>query len=364
MDISVNIKASIDGLISDLQRAQTELKGLVSGNQTVKVGADTSQAKEKIHELGAKVKEVGEGIGDVGKGILSVFGGGVLLAGASGIVGGFEKILEKGKATIEMQENLKIGFRTSGQSAEEAEKSLKANATATAELSNKYALTKGVINEATSAYLRFGGSTDNLKQKQENIIGLAAKLGGNYELAARALAKATDPEIEGQLTKFGIKFAKNATEAERQQIITEKLGGTLEGLAEKADSPLGKMQKVQNAIGGIASTLGVAIIDAVSPIMSLLGDMLLPLITGTISNIKSLIGGIKTFFSENADAIKVALTIIGIGLITFGAIMYGSLIPPLITAAISFVSMGIAAAAAWLAVAAPVIGIIQIVVRD
>lgn len=359
MKLNVNINATVDGFVSAMKSAGVEVTGVTNAAaKPIKLNADTTQAKEKISELGEKAKGVFETIKESGSGILSVFGGGLLLGGLNGIVGGFENVLEKGKATIEMQETLKIGFRTSGQSAEEAEQSLKKNATATAELSNKYALTKGVINEATSAYLRFGGSTDNLKQKQENIIGLAAKLGGNYELAARALAKATDPEIEGQLTKFGIKFAKNATEAERQAVITEKLGGTLEGLAEKADSPLGKMTKVQNVIGGIASTLGVALIEAVSPIMSLLGDTLLPLIMGTISALKGMIGGIKTFFAENTQAIEMTLGIVGVGLAAVGAVMSGSLIPDLIATGVEFLETGAKAVVMWLETAGPIIGVI------
>lgn len=361
LGVAATTPISIHVDTSQAQAGISALSGAVSSIPKplpVPIDVSTNQAKEKIHELGETVKESARGIGEIGKGILSVFGGGVLLGGVSGIVGGFEKMLGKGKSAIEMQEVLKIGFRTAGQTSEEAEISLSKNAKSTAELSNKYAITKGAINEATSAFLRFGGSTDNLKQKQENIIGLAAKLGGNYELAARALAKATDPEIEGQLTKFGIKFAKNATEAERQQVITEKLGGTLEALAEKADSPLGKMEKVKNAIGGISTTLGLAIIDGVAPLMSVLGEKLLPLITGTISTLKNLIGGIKSFFSENTEAIKVTLSIVGIGLAGVAAVMYGELIPALASSAAGFISMGIEAVIAWGAASLPIVALV------
>lgn len=388
MDLSVNIKASVDELINGVKTAMGAVSGLTEKLQTpatVKVNTDTSavktasdevatlktnaskpvtiavdpsQAKAAINDLTDKVKGAAGELGGIGKTILSVFGGGVLLSGVSGIVGGIDKIISKGKAAIETQENLKVAFRASGLSVEDAEKALSKNAKATGELSNKYNVAKADINDATSAFLRFGGSSDNLKQKQENIIGLAAKLGGNYELAARALAKATDPEIEAQLTKFGIKFDKNATEADRQRIITEKLGTTLQGLAEKADTPLGKMQKVQNTIGGIASTIGVAIVESVAPLVGIIGDVVLPLITGTISALKAVIGGIKSFFAENAAAIKVVLTVIGSAAVIVAAVMYGSLIPAVIASASSFVAMGISAAAAWVAVNAPIIAVV------
>ncbi len=359
MELSVKINAAIDSFVSAMKQAQNTVAGVTNAAaKPIPITADTSQAQTAIKDLSEKVKGAASGLGGVGQSLLGVFGGGVLLGGVSGIVGGFDKMISKGIAAIEMQENMKVAFRASGLSVEESEKALKKNAKATGELSDKYAVSKKDINEATAAFLRFGGSSDNLKAKQENIIGLAAKLGGNYELAARALAKATDPEIEGQLTKFGIKFEKNATEADRQRVITEKLGGTLEGLAEKADTPLGKMQRVQNTIGGIASTLGVAIIEAVAPIVGLIGDVVLPLITATISALKAAIGGIKSFFAENSAAIKVVLTVIGTAAVIAAGVLYGSLIPSVIASAASFVMMGVSAAAAWIAVNAPIILIV------
>lgn len=359
MDLSVKISAVVDGLVSSIKQAATEVQNFGKvAEAPKKIVVDTQAAQSAIKDLTEKAKSAGGELGGIGKSILGVFGGGVLLGGISGILGGFDKVISKGKAAIEMQENMKLAFRASGLSVEESEKALSKNAKATGELSDKYAVSKKDINEATGAFLRFGGSSDNLKQKQENIIGLAAKLGGNYELAARALAKATDPEIEGQLTKFGIKFEKNATEAERQRVITEKLGGTLQGLAEKADTPLGKMQRVQNTIGGIASTIGVALVESVAPIVGLIGDVVLPLIQGTISAIKAVIGTIKTFFTENAAAIRVVLVVIAAGALAAGLAMYGGLIPALLTSAAGFVAMGISAAAAWVAVNAPIILIV------
>ena len=358
-NLSTSLKIDVSGFVNSIKQAVVSVNGLNTAvTKPMPVKVDNSQAKVAIAEVAEKVKEATSELGNIGKNMLGVFGGGVLLGGVSGIIGGFDKMVSKGKAAIEMQENMKLAFRASGLSVEEAEKAMSKNAKSTGELSDKYAVSKKDINEATAAFLRFGGSSDNLKSKQENIIGLAAKMGGNYELAARALAKATDPEIEGQLTKFGIKFEKNATEAERQKIITEKLGGTLKGLADKADTPLGKMQRVQNSIGGIASTIGVAIVESVAPLIGIVGDVVLPLITKIIGAIKSIIGGIKGFFTANSDAIKVVLTVIGTGAVIAAAALYGGLIPSVIASASAFITMGISAAAAWVAVNLPIIAIV------
>jgi hypothetical protein len=269
----------------------------------------------------------------------SILGGSFLGAGLAGgvaeglrMVKEFAKVsVEKGKEVAEINEELKIGFKTAGVAAADMGKFLQLNEKSSASLGQKYAIDNDEINKLTATYLKMGGTVDNLSKKQEMILGLAKRGGIDYEMAAKALTKATDPEIEAQLTKMGIKFEKNATEAERFAKINEALAGTFKGMEEAANSDLGQMQKlsilwedIQEAAGGAllgvigglmpvirqgAEVIQKTIVPLIENLMSKLGpaitkivEMLMPIINDVLAGISELlepIGDIIVMIVEN-----------------------------------------------------------------
>jgi hypothetical protein len=192
-----------------------------------------------------------------------------MINGVQGVISGIKGIWEAGLKANERIEDLRIGFKTAGLSGTELDNILKQNAKTTMDLSNKYAISKGTIDEFTARYLKMGGTTEDLAQKQEIIIGLTERAGIGYESAAKMLEKTDDPEVAANLTRLGIKFDSGATSAERMAILSEKLGGTLDGLAEKANGPAGEMVKFDNSMASLKATVGLLMVEAVAPLINI-----------------------------------------------------------------------------------------------
>ncbi len=241
---------------------------------------EISEKKAELKEQAAGVKEgaaSGLGLQNVAGGLLA--GGGIAAAGA-----GFEKLIEAGKEFAEIQEQLNVGWKATGASEQEITELNKQNTASVKELASKYAVNSAELNKATATYLKLGGTTDDLKGKQEMIIGLANRAGIDFEQAAKMLAKSTDEEVQGQLTKVGIKFDKNASSAERYKQIQQELKGTMDGLAESANSPLGQFAKFKNTLEDLTMKIGGPLFQILTPLLNILGelassvgDMLIPI---------------------------------------------------------------------------------------
>ncbi len=367
-NLSTSLNIDVNPFLSSIKQAVNSVSNLTSSIPNVKIDADTTQAQKQIKDLGETAKKTGENVGGAGKTMLGIFGGGALLAGLHGITSGFESLFEKGKEIIGIQESLSTGFKTAGVSAADMDGVLKSNAESIDNLANKYAVEDDTIAAFTATYLKFGGSTENLAKKQEIIIGLSEKAGISYDAAAKALSKASDPEIQGQLTKVGIKFKEGATEAERFAAVNEKIGGTLEGLADKANGPLGQIAKSTNNIGNVAEEVGVGIVTVLAPAFAAVSNVISAIVPPLLAQIQS----VFAFISDNSTSVVFVLGLIGTALLT-------TVVPALFTTATAFAAntveaiafgfaaasagttaelAGIAAAAAWVAAALPVIGII------
>lgn len=281
---------------------------------------------------------------DAGKTALGVFGGELLTKGIDGLVGSLGAMLQKGVDAKKAQEDLAVGFRTAGVAAEDVSGSLKLNAKNVSELSDTYGVSKGNINAATTAYLKFGGSVDNLKGKQALLAALAEKTGMSYEQAGKMFAKATDPESVKSLNAAGIYFGKNATEAEKMKVATEALAPVMDQMKEKALGPIGSFERFQRSLGSISTAFGTLAIDLFSPLLVALGSVS-EVITSVVGSIKSYLGDLMPILQP----ILIAVVAIGMAFALYGAI------PPIIAAiGGSFGFLGEAAAGAWAAVTGPV----------
>lgn len=227
-----------------------------------------SSAGNAIEGIKDKAKSLGDTFSDVGKTALGMFGGAALMGGVQGLIGGFDKLIEKGLSVKKTQNEMQLAFGSSGLKGEELNKTLKANAKNVEDLSYKYAVSKGSINDATKAFVNFGGKSDDLKKTQEQLIVLQQRYGISAENAGRLLGKATDPENEASLKRLGIVFDKNATEAERQAKIQAKLGESMAILKEQANGPAGSMERFKNSLAGFSGAVGASLIETIGPILS------------------------------------------------------------------------------------------------
>lgn len=286
-----NVDIATDKATSGLQGVATQADKTTESVK--KVGTEGGKGVAQLPAIAENAKKALSGVGDIAKQALGLFGGGLLLKGVDGLLGGFGELFEKGLAIKKMTTNLEIGFRAAGVEADKVSGKMKESAKTVEMLADKYAVSKGALNEATAAFLKYGGTTDNLAQKQELIIGLAKKGGIEYEQAAKMLAKATDPENEANLKRLGIVLDKNASETDRFAKIQSKLAGTLEVTAEAARGPEGAIDRFKNALGGFKGAVGSAIIDVLAPVFDLVSKLATVVITYVVPAFKSFVGIIK-----------------------------------------------------------------------
>lgn len=331
-----------------VQKAKGDIESLsasVGGvkSSTVKVDADTGAANAKVDETKAKVTSVGTSGKQAGEGVkagfqnltgvfdtlkqkasgldgvfkqaLGLFGGGALLKGTQLIFTNFQEMFEKGLAIKKMTGELEIGFRTAGLSGETMAKAIKAATGNSEKLADSLAVSKGAVNQATAIFLKYGGTADNIAQKQELIAALAKKGGIEMDAAAKLLAKATDPENEANLKRLGIVLDKNATDTERFNKIQEKLNGTLAVMREEAKGPIGSIERLKNALGGFKGAVGGAIIDLLAPVFDVVSRLatfitstVLPAFKGIVTGIKGVVGG----FAGLAPVLGIVIATLGV----------------------------------------------------
>ena len=257
-----------------------------------------------IDGLKSKFASLGSTLQDVGKTALGVFGGGLLVGGVQSLIGGFDDLIKKGLSVKQAQNEIKAAFGGSGIAADQLDSVVKSNAKNVEKLSYTYAVSKGSINEATNAFLNFGGKSKDLAKTQEQLIVLQQRYGLSSEAAGKLLGKATDPENEASLKKIGIVFDKNATEAERQEKIQKKLAESMNILKEQANGPVGSINRFQNALAGIKGAIATSLIDTLAPIMEQLSIAAKFVIDNVLPQLKNGIAAIKEFLAPLGEFIK------------------------------------------------------------
>lgn len=268
------------------------------------------KVQNEVEKTAQAAQQAGGRLSGALQGAFSVFTGGLALAGISALKTGLSDLFETGKKQKEIFEGLSASVQASGVAEDKVEKTVNNISKGAGELSKRFAISGDAIRNATETYLRFGGTTDNINEKQKIMVGLAEKMrkpGQDmnlaFDAAARALTKATDPEIEAQLTKVGIKFDKNATDADKFRIIQEKIGGTLEGLESKAEGPLGKIFKINDTMAKIGKTVGLALVDGIAPVLGVVADGIGAVIPPIIGAIKSIASEVQTVMGDIGAAI-------------------------------------------------------------
>mgnify|MGYP006269489757 CR=1 FL=1 len=272
--------------------------------ESKKIGGGFQGANAAIDGLKGKLTGLGSTFADVGKNAIGVLGGGLLLGGIQGLVGGFDSLISKGLEIKKTQNELKAAFAGAGVASKDLDATVKANAKNVERLSYEYAVSKSVVNDATKAFINFGGKSTDLGKTQEQLIVLQQRYGLSAEAAGKLLGKATDPENEASLKRLGIVFDKNATEAERQAKIQSKLAESMTILKEQANGPVGSIERFKNSLAGFKGAIAASLIESLAPIMEQMSVAAKFVIDNVLPELKKGIAAIKDVLSPVADAIK------------------------------------------------------------
>lgn len=328
-----------EAIINDLKRLQDEKKRInnaMLADVTAEAKAELNERKKEITEeirlLDSEAKEkekvmkggIGAKAGIHGTGRQNTeehgHGGGMMGAieavpGVEKLFQGMEKVIDKGKELNEVNESLVIGFKANGSSAEQAEQAFKKNEETVAKLSDTYAISEEKIKNMQAIYLKMGGSQKDLAKNTELMVGIQEKASLAPDMAAKMLAGATNPEIEKGLDKIGLHIDKNASATERQRIISEKLGPTLEAMKDKAQSPMAAFEKFQNIISKLMGTIGLGLIEALGPMLKIIGEVATQMSTVLMPIIEQIMGVIGPILKQLATTVggilKSVLPIIG-----------------------------------------------------
>lgn len=299
-EVNKEVKAKNDAMSALRQTKDKALRADIT--------AEKHASEERLKVLRAELTKrpdvqkrgagVGAGILGTGRQIISQSGipGGALLAGG-GLVAGvgvatvaLKKLIDTGIENEKILNNLRAGFTAAGKSGEDLARSVDYASRSAQTLGDKYLIDNNIIEQFTGVYLKFGGSADQIAKKQEVIIGLAERTGMSFDDAAKALAKATDPEVALELKRQGIVIGDAATESERLAIVSKAVAGNLQGLADKANSSEGNVKRLALQMDNLMDTLGafaVAALTALSPLLKITGQL--------IENTTSMIEGITKY---------------------------------------------------------------------
>jgi hypothetical protein len=171
---------------------------------------------------------------------------------------------------------------------------------------------KATENYITKTSLAFGVTDDDLRPSLERLaratgdVGQAQKLqalaldisagsGKSLEAVTNALAKATEGNT-ASLGKLGVGLSSAQLKTLSMDEITKKLADTFENQAStKADTFQGKLDRLNIAFDEGKETIGSFVLDAITPMVTVFVDKVIPALSSMASSIgKDLEGPLNT----------------------------------------------------------------------
>jgi hypothetical protein len=259
---------------------------------TLKLLADVDNFTKNLKGADNDVKGFGDKVTDFGK-----------KAGLAFAAAGAAAVAYAGKLAIEdaaAQTKLAITLKNVTGATE-------AQIAATEDYITKTSLAFGVTDDDLRPSIeRLSRATGDLQKAQELqtiAIDVAAGSGKSLEAVTNAMAKAAEGNT-ASLAKLGIGLSAAELKTMSLDQITAKLADTFEGqAAAKADTFAGQMVRLQIAFDEAKETVGVFILQAITPIVETIVNKVMPALSSFINGIGGT-DGLKSAFDLYADAAK------------------------------------------------------------
>ena len=190
---------------------------------------------------------------------------------------------------------------------------------ATEDYITKTSLAFGVTDEDLRPSLerlaRATGDLTKAQKLQAVAIDVAAGSGKSLEAVTNAMAKAAEGNT-ASLAKLGIGLTSAQLKTMSMDEITAKLADTFANqAATKADTFQGKLTRLQIAFDEGKETVGAYILDAITPMVEIIVNKVIPAIQDFTSNlgdklspvikiIQPVINGLRSAFNSVRDALK------------------------------------------------------------
>jgi phage-related protein len=278
---------------------------------TLKLLADVDNFTKNLDKADKDVATFGDKVGDFGKKAGLAFAA----AGAAAIAYAGKLAIDGVKAAIEdaaAQTKLALTLKNVTGATE-------AQITATEDYITKTSLAFGVTDDDLRPSLerlaRATGDVEKAQKLQAVALDVSAGSGKSLEAVTNAMAKAAEGNTAA-LGKLGIGLTSTQLKTMNMDQITAKLADTFENQASaKADTFQGKLTRLQIAFDEGKETVGAYILTAITPMVELIVNKVIPAIQDFTSNlgdklapimkiIKPIIDGVKSAFNAVSGSLK------------------------------------------------------------
>lgn len=272
----------------------------MAGSRTLKLSilADVADLRDKLSQGSKEVEGFGGKLAQFGKVAGAAFAAaGVAAAAYAGklLVDGVKAAIEDEKAQASLATTLKnVTGATNTQIA------------ATEDYITKTTLATGVTDDELRPSLdRLVRSTKDVEQAQKLqalALDIAAGSGKSLDAVSQALGKAYEGNT-ASLGRLGVGLSAAELKSMSFDEVTQALSKTFEGQANvQADTFAGKMQRLSVAFNEGKETVGAFVLDAITPLVTLFVEKVIPIIQDLATNIgedlKPVFDDLAIFFKD------------------------------------------------------------------
>jgi phage-related protein len=269
---------------------------------TLKLLADVDNFTKNLKTADKDVSTFGDKVSDFGKkaGLAFAAAGAAAVAYAGKLaIDGVKSAIEDAAAQTKLALTLK---NVTG--------ATEAQISATEDYITKTSLAVGITDDELRPSLeRFARATGDLTKAQKLqavAIDVAAGSGKSLETVTNAMAKAAEGQT-ASLAKLGIGLTAAQLKTMDMDAITAKLADTFENQASaKADTFQGKLTRLQIAFDEGKETVGAFILTAITPLVELIVNRVVPAIEAFTSNIGDKLSPVIKIFQPILDGLRSA----------------------------------------------------------
>jgi hypothetical protein len=246
----------------------------MAGSRTLKLSilGDVDNLRKSLNEGTQDVQTFGNKIGDFSKKAGLAFAA----AGAAAVAYAGKLAIDGVKSAIAdeaAQKKLELTLRNVAGATRAQTQAVEAYITKT---QLAYGVTDTELRPSLERLARATGSVTEAQKLQAVALDVAAGSGKSLEAVTNAMAKAAEGNT-GALAKLGVGLSAAQLKTLSMDEITKKLADTFENqAAAKADTFEGKLARLTQAFDESKETVGVFILDAITPLVTIFIDKVVP----------------------------------------------------------------------------------------
>ncbi len=248
----------------------------MAGNRTLKLSilGDVDNLRKSLNDGTQDVQSFGNKIGDFSKKAGLAFAA----AGAAAVAYAGKLAIDGVKSAIAdeaAQKKLELTLRNVAGATNAQVKATEAYITKT---QLAYGVTDTDLRPSLERLARATGSVTEAQKLQAVALDVAAGSGKSLEAVTNAMAKAAEGNT-GALAKLGVGLSSAQLKTLSMDEITKKLADTFENQASaQADTFQGKLARLNQAFDEGKETVGVFILDAITPLITIFVDKVVPVL--------------------------------------------------------------------------------------